>query len=708
MKITNTPTSKPYHLDPDTQLEVERTNPFFNEAGEQTLPVTLPDSDHNRSILGYPDALANKRKPSQNIDATIQDGEYFTACRQAILGAKRNEGIETSFYMNEGAFFSRIPDTSLATVFADETIPGIATVQQGIAFCRTLLFTRHDTCAIFPVLTKGDDEKTTKWLNRVELMRPATGEYLSAPGNTGGFSYLGFLNEFEREEQIDDYTVSIPIGCYITPFIRANYVLRRMFTHFGYTLEETFFEKTYPFTDMVFINNTDDTLLNGDIRLTDMIPDILCSTLLNIYRKKFACEFIPDEQTKTVRIEFLSDILREAPQHDLSASVDGEITIQYPAQYKQLRISSKDTISAEGDSYDSLADVVAKYPDLFLETYSGNYCRRACSIDTTTGVVHQQNEVIASSDIPYYAGGTRETESVEVPDCAVIMKEPAYMITSGEGESEEKIIITGIYPGLVLAMASMYPYIGETRSLNSSILIHAGTDDDDDKETHTEPGSSGQAPMLAFVYPDTDMGTSISRGTVTNYDRTGKRRLSDYTLLYNGPDGIFERFYRPYDNLLRNSMHTVTAALLLSQQQKLSIPSCRKILLKGRELLINKLNFTIGGKNEPKESEFYTIQLYEPVSEAIPESERLPVYPAVNRFAQMQFYYKSLTESEYNASPYKVASIPVLYSRVFPPDTSANEGTLIWEKNFAVKRKTETNPYRLYTVTLRIPVKIEN
>lgn len=30
MKITNTQSGKSYHLDPDTELEIERTNLFFN------------------------------------------------------------------------------------------------------------------------------------------------------------------------------------------------------------------------------------------------------------------------------------------------------------------------------------------------------------------------------------------------------------------------------------------------------------------------------------------------------------------------------------------------------------------------------------------------------------------------------------------------------------------------------------------------------
>ena len=37
MKIVHTPTSEAYQLSPDTCLEVERMNLFFNEYGEQTL-----------------------------------------------------------------------------------------------------------------------------------------------------------------------------------------------------------------------------------------------------------------------------------------------------------------------------------------------------------------------------------------------------------------------------------------------------------------------------------------------------------------------------------------------------------------------------------------------------------------------------------------------------------------------------------------------
>ena len=116
MKIINTVSNQAYQLNPDTQLEIERPNLFFNEWGEQTLPIDLPDTDLNRRLTGYPDLLANQKKISSHIDCSIQDGDYFIHCRQAILGAKRHEKISTSFYMNEGSFLSRISDVSLSDV----------------------------------------------------------------------------------------------------------------------------------------------------------------------------------------------------------------------------------------------------------------------------------------------------------------------------------------------------------------------------------------------------------------------------------------------------------------------------------------------------------------------------------------------------------------------------------------------------------------
>ena len=166
MKIVHIPTGEAYQLSPDTCLEVERTNLFFNEYGEQTLPVTLPDTPLNRRLTGNPEQLANLERPSTDIECTITDGEYFCTCRQAVLGARRNEGITTTFYMNEGSFLSRLQRTPLTDVFGSETVPGVQTVEQGIAWCWSLRTnTRIRTLSFSPRSCRwtGNDVYSMRW-----------------------------------------------------------------------------------------------------------------------------------------------------------------------------------------------------------------------------------------------------------------------------------------------------------------------------------------------------------------------------------------------------------------------------------------------------------------------------------------------------------------------------------------------------------------
>lgn len=132
MKIVETKSGKAYHLSPDTQLEVERTNLFFNEYGEQSLPVTLPDTDRNRKLCGYAHLPANRQKQGRDIEVSISEGSFFTIAKQVILGAKERDGIDTTFYLNEGAFLSRISNTNLKDVFKDEYILGIESVEQAL------------------------------------------------------------------------------------------------------------------------------------------------------------------------------------------------------------------------------------------------------------------------------------------------------------------------------------------------------------------------------------------------------------------------------------------------------------------------------------------------------------------------------------------------------------------------------------------------
>ena len=153
MKITNIEKGEDYNLKPDTQIQVERTNPFFNDYGEQTTPLELSSSERNRRILGFPDSFGRRVKMTAT-DVAIQDGEYFAQCRQVVLSAQYKGGISTSFYINDGSFYSRIQKIKLKDVFKGEFIPGVNTVEKGIEFCRKLRRTPMSNTVYFQCFSR--------------------------------------------------------------------------------------------------------------------------------------------------------------------------------------------------------------------------------------------------------------------------------------------------------------------------------------------------------------------------------------------------------------------------------------------------------------------------------------------------------------------------------------------------------------------------
>ena len=622
MKITNLKSGIPYQLKPGTQLEVERTNPFFNEYGEQTLPLEIPDTDQNRVALGYPDQLCSNKKQA-DISALIEDGDYYAICKQAILSAQRKGNISTSFYINQGSFYSSLQKTDLKTIFEGEVIPGISTVEEGIDFCRALRYNKNDHFAIFPILIKDDsgeagegDLTKYKYINRWGHWLTDKKELFMDGTNTAKEN--DFYNAEPRTEIIDDIEISLSAGYYISPFIRAYYVLQRIFQYFGYTLLDNFFSRTDPFNKMVFVNNVADVLVNGSILISQLVPDVKCNDIINLFRHKFCCEFIADEVAKTVSIELFSDIVASSPEVDLTKCLVGNYTVEYPETYKQLKLTSKfETEHEVTENFESLSMFLSKYPQAYFRKSEGVFIKKGFK------GFYNDDLKLTESSTSYYAGGSYETHEIEIEECI-----PDFRISSYGFYSFVKFL-----------------YIGNYQMMNSKLVKKT-----QDKEDVTPADNYLLYPMLAFPYIDT---FGDAAGTVTNYERSwiSEKRIFDYSLCYYGEDGIFEKFYRPLDTLLRNSLHTVRADLLLSKTDKRLLPAHKKYTLCNQEVFINKLSFLIGGESEPKESELLTLKLYEPITQSPHLSDIMVNW-------EMKYYwvggidYTPITEEEYNSSSY--------------------------------------------------------
>jgi len=83
----------------------------------------------------------------------------------------------------------------------------------------------------------------------------------------------------------------------------------------------------------------------------------------------------------------------------------------------------------------------------------------------------------------------------------------------------------------------------------------------------------------------------------------------------------------------------VKVKLLLSDHEKMNIPTVRKVCIRSEEFLLDKLKFTLGGKDEPMETSLLTLSVVDNPSMAATVTEMLPMMTA-------EYHWQSKSETE--------------------------------------------------------------
>lgn len=638
MNITH-PSGEDYDLYPGTQIEITRYNPFFHSRGEQSIPVSLPATSKNLQLLGYPDRLDNINKAASRLDTTIRSGSYSVIGRQAILSAQWKGSIETSFYINEGAFYEKMSDITLSEIFSGKKIE-FANIDAAISFMENLITSDDHRFAVFEVVT--DNYK------------------LNELGYFSGSYY--FIKERETEEFIDNANVTIPKGFYITPFIKVKYVLQEVLSHLGYTLGPSFLDNA-PFKDMVFLNDNLDTIVSNSINYVDLVPNITVKKLLDVIRK-FNVEFVPDERNRIINIELFDKGLQEPPSTDLTPYTISIPTVNYHNEYKQVKLSSErlnlpskislliymsgsktqridiKTGSSNEESL-LLLEIIMQYPTVYLRREDGAIVRDGVRGDRLF------TEKVSSLSMSYYDGGNLTAEEFSFPD-----------------------VVPDFY--------TIYPYVGKGRLLQSKIQIYDDTGGEDDNESSASESQSSPEelnPMLCLYYRK----NNHCLGTLSNYDNEGNR-LWDHSLMWNGEGGIFEKFWRKRDLLMRNALLPVNIDIVLPENLKLSIPSVRRVSFKSQNYLISDLKYSTK-KNSAGTCELLSTKLQHPISEARKNYELLR--ERVYKWNIRRTY--SVTGAPGNPLTYRFISEPVAF---YPPDPTPSQyasGGRYYQRKFTVE-----------------------
>lgn len=649
MKVTH-PSGQDYDLYPDSEIEVTRFNPFFHEFGEQSVPVSIPATPKNLQLLGYPDRLDNINKSISRLDTTIQSGLYSIVGRQAILSAQRKASIETSFYFNEGAFYEKMSDLTLSEIFEEKKVE-FASIDAAISFMHNLLTNDDPRFAVFEVATDNYQ------LNELEY-------------------YLGqyyFVKDGETEEVIDDVRVTVPKGFYITPFVKVKHVLEDVFSFMGYTLAPSFLDNP-PFNYMVFLNDNLDTIVGNSINYVDLVPNVTVKKLLDVLRK-FDIEFIPDEVNRIINIVPFDQGLQDAPSADLTSYAISVPIVNYHNEYKQVKLSSerlplpselsriiyysqsrgRRKIKTGTSNEDSLLliEILSQYPTVYLRKVDGAIVRDGVRGDQIF------TEKVSSLSMSYCAGGNLTVQPFPFSDVVPDM----YVETSQS-------------PGG--SISSIYPYVGKGRALQSKIQFSNDAEGEDEGGSSTSGSQTSPEelrPMLCLYYRKSNR----TNGTLYNYDNEGNR-LWNFSLMWNGEDGIFEKFWRKRDALLRNALLEVRVDVRLSENLKLSIPSARRVSFDSQNYLISELKYSTK-ENSIGSCTLLSTKIQTPISEAKSAFEffREKIY----KWNIRRTY--SVTGAPGNPLSYRFASEPVAF---YPPDPTPQQyasGGRYYERKYTVE-----------------------
>ena len=595
-----------FDLTLDSKLSISDNNPFFLEDGTYSLSLQLPFTPNNARILGFPHLLENRAKINTSIDVVVRSGMYSKHARMSILNVKKNSVISVTLYLRESIFFNKIKNVGLLEIFKNKSIQ-FSTIDATISFVRSLI-TGYDTrFACFQVLTDN------------HILNEATAG-VQADG------YYGFVRAVETTDTVDDKQILVPKGFYITPFIKVKHLLTEVLSYFGYSLAPSFLDNA-PFCDMCFLNNNLDTIVDNSINYVDIVPDISVTELLDVLRK-FNLEYVVDEQKKIVSLVLFDDILNADSQMDLTSSLIRYPSVDYSQEYKQLKLTSNHISLPEKFSlysersvlYElildspveknlSIASLKKLYPTSYLDAF-GRILR-----DGVTGSM-LSSFLLGDLSNDYFA------------DDQLLVEEKKF-----EDYIPDVFLRKITFPSFTSFIP--YPSVGKERSLRSRIVYSDGSDS-------SESNSSSLVPMLCFCYKT----SNFVFGTIHNTDTSGQK-IWNYTLNYYGEDGIFERFWRRRDTLLRNALLRVECDLLLDESQKMNLSPLYQVSLQNQNYLIEELKY-VSGETTIETCSIFSLKQKDPISLAKTTSEYFPprIYKWNIRFERSHNYeWKYKTEN---------------------------------------------------------------
>lgn len=568
LKVKNA--SGTFDLPNDFNIEIEDTSPLYNERGSQSVAATLPASRNNLELVRHIHRLDTDHAPIANDRVIVSDGVYNRIGKMNITQASRSGGIVCNIGFDESEIYSIWNAVSLRTLDAPVLRPGSTSAV--ITLLESIMNETHieDGLAVFPICVAMPSKTETVNEKEVTTYYPEYINKITRFNDT--YKLVGYARQETFLINNEPVLTSVPEGYGVTAFLKVSWLLNFIFRKYGYTVTENPFSTHPQLSRLVVLNNMADACVKGFLNYSDLMPDCTINEFLQALYCRFGMIYFVDGKTKSVKLKFIKDLIAAPATKDWTLLKAAVPLINYNAP-QQLKLSAGTSIA--GPYQDIVAAPAAESLDKFLKPYnyviSSNYEKGYLYYSNYNGVYTVRNiytkqlEARSSDFFPWDKGsniGYMEISSVD-----------------------ECLPVKGSYPDSQPACPAYL--LGKVHKYTN--ISSADVELSDEQNTQTP---------LCFCFAFPRNSSSFPYGSPRCYTAIGSPvtvdgHTFDISMTFVGDNGLFNRFWKGFDAIIRYANHTIEASLHLNHNQLLNSDFSQSINIDGQKLLLDNFRYTL-------------------------------------------------------------------------------------------------------------------
>ena len=444
--------------------------------------------------------------------------------------------------------------------------------------------------AVFPIVTAIDCEG---WLtNTANIVNKEQIEMLNMWTRTAmQYKALRSVDKVTRTIDGTVTEVSVPENYGFTPFVRVWRVLELIFSDLGMSIATNPFKTDNDLARLVVLNNCADSCCQKDVNYIDLMPDVTVEAFMAALWARFGLVYHVDFNTCRVTMAFIGNIINKPAQKDLSNIISEPPVVNYD-KGKYIKLSASTSIDCAEPETERFEDFFKNFDssqigDSVVENENIRFTfYRKTAVWSRYDKVNRKSKEGSTSFFnwdPKTPGVEAEeitSDDEFVPLAHVQIRKTAYE-TYGDFADDVPFYLKG--------MRHNHSYI-------------KGSDG-------PEGGDTPLAFMFAFTGIETSYDSTEGRFASVTGDtfKDGKQHTTSLLFQYKG--GLFDKYWRQYDEILRHGARTIEIKGRLKLQEIQQLDMFRPVMFKGVRCLIDTVNYSLpGGKEIAVEIKLRTIQ----------------------------------------------------------------------------------------------------